>query len=87
MKTVLYDYQDKTAKDIFDRMNGGEIKGAYLGFDTGTGKTITSLSVAERLKDADYIINRIMDWNDVDSLDYDWETLDSKNINWNSYFA
>ena len=34
MKTVLYNYQDKTAKDIFDRMNRGEIKGAYLGFET-----------------------------------------------------
>ena len=43
--------------------------------------------IEQALKDADYIINRIMDWNDVDSLDYDWETLDSKNINWNSYFV
>ena len=50
MKTVLYDYQDETAKDIFDRMNSGEIKGAYLGFDTGTGKTITSLSVSSSKK-------------------------------------
>ena len=70
MKTVLYDYQDKTAKDIFNRMNSGEIKGAYLGFDTGTGKTITSLSVAERLKDAGYIrgiivicpVSKVDDW-------------------------
>ena len=43
--------------------------------------------IEQALKDADYIINRIMDWNDVDSLDYDWRTLDSKNINWNSYFV
>lgn len=43
--------------------------------------------IEQALKDADYIINRIMDWNDVDSLDYDWGTLDSKNINWNSYFV
>ena len=43
--------------------------------------------IEQALKDADYIINRIMDWDDVDSLDYDWETLDSKNINWNSYFV
>ena len=70
MRTKLYDYQDKTAKDIFDRMNSGEIKGAYLGFDTGTGKTITSLSVAERLKDAGYIrgiivicpVSKVDDW-------------------------
>lgn len=49
MKTALYDYQEKTAEDIFKRIGTGEIHGAYLGFDTGTGKTITSLSVAERL--------------------------------------
>ena len=55
MYTKLYDYQEKTAKDIFERMDSGEIKGAYLGFDTGTGKTVTSLSVAERLYDAGYI--------------------------------
>ncbi len=35
MLTKLYDYQEKTANDIFKRMNSGEIKGAYLGFDTG----------------------------------------------------
>lgn len=34
MFTKLYDYQEKTANDIFDRINSGEIKGAYLGFDT-----------------------------------------------------
>ena len=49
MKTALYDYQEKTAEDIFKRIGTGEIHGAYLGFDTGTGKTVTSLSVAERL--------------------------------------
>ena len=49
MKTTLYDYQEKTAKDIFERICNCEIHGAYLGFDTGTGKTVTSLSVAERL--------------------------------------
>lgn len=70
MKTVLYDYQDKTAGDIFDRMNSGEIKGAYLGFDTGTGKTVTSLSVAERLYNAKLIqgvvvicpVSKVDDW-------------------------
>ena len=36
MYTKLYDYQEKTANDIFERMYNGEIKGAYLGFDTGT---------------------------------------------------
>lgn len=49
MKTKLYDYQQETADDIFRRMEDGEIRGAYLGFDTGTGKTVTSLSVAEQL--------------------------------------
>ena len=49
MRTKLYDYQDKTAKDIFDRMSNTDQRGAYLGFDTGTGKTVTSLSVAEKL--------------------------------------
>ena len=49
MRTKLYDYQEKTAKDIFERICDNEITGAYLGFDTGTGKTVTSLSVAEQL--------------------------------------
>ena len=49
MKTVLYKYQNETAKDIFERMCENEITGAYLGFDTGTGKTVTALSVADRL--------------------------------------
>lgn len=70
MKTKLYDYQEKTANDIFDRMNRKEIRGAYLGFDTGTGKTVTSLGVAERLYNADYIrgivvicpVSKIDDW-------------------------
>lgn len=74
MKTKLYDYQEKTANDIFRRMNNGEIKGAYLGFDTGTGKTVTSLSVAEQLFNADYItgvivicpVSKVDDWkNDL----------------------
>lgn len=74
MKTILYDYQDRTAKDIFNRMNNGEIKGAYLGFDTGTGKTVTSLSVAERLQNAGHIkgiivicpVSKVDDWkNDL----------------------
>lgn len=49
MKTTLYDYQEKTANDIFKRIYNLEIHGAYLGFDTGTGKTVTSLSVVEQL--------------------------------------
>lgn len=49
MRTKLYDYQEKTASDIFRRISENEIRGAYLGFDTGTGKTVTSLSVADRL--------------------------------------
>ena len=52
MKTKLYDYQEKTANDIFRRICDLEIRGAYLGFDTGTGKTVTSLSVAEQLHDS-----------------------------------
>ena len=70
MKTILYDYQDKTASDIFNRIDTGEIKGAYLGFDTGTGKTVTSLSVAERLYNAGYVsgvvvicpVSKVDDW-------------------------
>ena len=38
MKTKLYDYQENTATDIFNRMCKNEIRGAYLGFDTGTRK-------------------------------------------------
>ena len=49
MRTKLYDYQVDTANDIFLKMNTTEQRGAYLGFDTGTGKTVTSLSVAEQL--------------------------------------
>ena len=60
MKTLLYKYQDDTATDIFNRMSEGDIKGAYLGFDTGTGKTVTSLAVAEHLFDADMIENVIV---------------------------
>lgn len=70
MKTVLYDYQAKTATDIFNRMEAGEIKGAYLGFDTGTGKTVTSLSVGEQLHNKDMIngiivicpVSKVEDW-------------------------
>ena len=52
MRTKLYDYQERTANDIFKRMCNLELHGAYLGFDTGTGKTVTSLSVAEQLYDS-----------------------------------
>lgn len=70
MKTNLYDYQESTASDIFNRMNKGEIKGAYLGFETGTGKTLTSLSVAERLFNSNLIqglvvicpVSKVEDW-------------------------
>ena len=70
MKTKLYDYQEKTAKDIFDRIYAREIRGAYLGFDTGTGKTVTSISVAERLHLEDMIntvivicpVSKVDDW-------------------------
>lgn len=71
MKTVLYDYQDKTAEDIYNRMYNKEIKGAYLGFDTGTGKTVTSLSVAERLFN-DKLINGIVVICPVSKVD-DWK--------------
>ena len=70
MKTVLYEYQEKTANDIFERIASEEIKGAYLGFDTGTGKTVTSLAVAERLYKARYVsgiivicpVSKVDDW-------------------------
>ena len=55
----------KTEKD-----NEIKIKGAYLGFDTGTGKTVTSLSVAEQLFNNNLIqgivvicpVSKIDDW-------------------------
>lgn len=70
MFTKLYDYQDITAKDIFKRIVKNEIHGAYLGFETGTGKTLTSLSVAERLYNANMIkgivvicpVSKVSDW-------------------------
>lgn len=34
MRTILYDYQENTSSDIFERINTGKIKGAYLGFET-----------------------------------------------------
>ena len=50
----------------------GEIKGAYIGFETGTGKTITSLSVADRLFYYGYIkeiivicpVSKVDDWKE-----------------------
>ena len=74
MQTKLYDYQEKAANDIFKRIETGEIRGAYLGFDTGTGKTVTALSVAEQLYDNHSIkglvvicpVSKINDWeNDI----------------------
>ena len=70
MFTKLYDYQENTAKDIFNRIYNKEISGAYLGFDTGVGKTLTSLSVAERLYEHHMIkglivicpVSKINDW-------------------------
>ena len=70
MRTKLYDYQEDTADDIFYRMSTNMQRGAYLGFDTGTGKTVTSLSVAERLYNADLIdsiivicpVSKVDDW-------------------------
>ena len=70
MRTKLYDYQEETANDIFRRMSENEIRGAYLGFDTGTGKTVTSLSVAEQLYESDMIagvivicpVSKVDDW-------------------------
>ena len=35
MRTKLYDYQEKTAKDIFKRMCEREIRGAYIAYETG----------------------------------------------------
>lgn len=35
MRTKLYDYQEKTANDIFNRMYTDEIRGAYIAFETG----------------------------------------------------
>lgn len=60
MYTKLYDYQAVTSNDIVNRIKTGEIRGAYLGFDTGTGKTVTSLSVMEQLCDIGYIDNLIV---------------------------
>ena len=71
MKTKLYEYQEQTANDIYNRISEGEIRGAYLGFDTGTGKTVTSLSVAEQLYKNHMIkglvvicpVSKVDDWN------------------------
>ena len=71
MKTKLYDYQAKTSEDIFNRIKAREIRGAYLGFDTGTGKTVTSLAVAEKLHLED-IINSIIVICPVSKVD-DWK--------------
>ena len=74
MLTKLYDYQENTACNIFHRMYTKEIRGAYLGFDTGTGKTVTSLAVAEKLYNSNLInsiiiicpVSKVEDWkNDV----------------------
>lgn len=74
MFTKLYDYQEKTVNDIFDRICSGEIHGAYLGFDTGTGKTVTSLGVAEKLFEKGLVdsilvicpVSKVDDWkNDI----------------------
>ncbi|MBR2493883.1 MAG: DEAD/DEAH box helicase family protein [Paludibacteraceae bacterium] len=70
MKTVLYDYQAKTAGDIINRMHDLDITGAYIGFETGTGKTVTSLAVAEGLKKLGHIdgvivicpVSKVDDW-------------------------
>lgn len=70
MKTVLYDYQEKTAADIVNRMHDLDITGAYIGFETGTGKTVTALSIAERLKKLGHIdgvivicpVSKVDDW-------------------------
>ena len=84
MKTELYKYQKNTANDIFNRISKGEIKGAYLGFDTGTGKTVTSLSVAEQLYDNHMIkgliiicpVSKVNDWDcDTDTEVPDIETV------------
>lgn len=71
MLTKLYDYQENTARDIFERIKNREIRGAYLGFDTGTGKTVTSLSIAERLHNED-MINNIIVICPVSKID-DWK--------------
>lgn len=71
MRTVLYDYQRETSEDIYNRMSKNEIRGAYLGFDTGTGKTVTSLSVADQLYKNNMIkglvvicpVSKVDDWN------------------------
>lgn len=60
MYTVLYDYQRETADDIVRRMLSKEIRGAYIGFSVGTGKTVTSLSVAEQLFNHKLISNIII---------------------------
>ena len=74
MQTKLYDYQEKTAMDIFERISNGEITGAYIGFEVGAGKTVTSLSVADKLFRNGYIkeiivicpVSKVDDWkNDL----------------------
>ena len=71
MFTKLYDYQDETAEDIFRRIGSNEIKGAYIAFDTGVGKTLTSISVGERLFNVGWI-NGVIVICPVSKID-DWE--------------
>lgn len=70
MRTKLYDYQEKTASDIFNQMCENNIRGAYIAFQTGCGKTCTSLSVADRLYKSHMIkglvvicpVSKVDDW-------------------------
>lgn len=74
MFTKLYEYQETTANDIFNKMIRGDITGAYIAYETGCGKTLASLSVADRLFSAEKIkgvivicpVSKVDDWkNDL----------------------
>lgn len=84
MRTKLYDYQEETASDIYNRISNGELTGAYIAYETGVGKTVTALSVAERLYKNHMIkgvivicpVSKVDDWKK--DLEYEVSEIEMK---------
>ncbi len=76
MKTVPYDYQEKIANDI---VQSGDYATALF-MDMGTGKTITSLRIFEKLWEAEAVDKilvvclkcKIQDWKDEIESQWKW---------------